>query len=306
MKKKQAFTMIELIIVIVVLGILGKYGVEFMAQAYRNYINQHLMSKLQGSSSIAAEFIASRLKYRIRDSIIIRRRSNFSDFRSLEGYDGTGSYDILEWVAYDGDSFRSGLWSGIIDQMYAHSTSPAPDDIYTPGTDTSAVNSYIQTLSNNATTIADAAIYIKNFENDIQTGYGWDGNAITDQNRTMHPITNDTNVSKFKSSISGVTLSVVNENIRDDSRYYLSWTAYAVVLNTSTSELWFYYDYQPWNGEKYSDATTKKKLIMSNVDTFKMIQINEIIKLQVCTTSDINFTTIDGDKFAICSEKIVY
>ncbi len=306
MKRKQAFTMIELIIVIVIMGVLAKYGVDFMAQAYRNYINQHLMAKLQSSSSIAAEFIASRLKDRVRDSIIIRKSSDFDDFRSLEGYDGNGSYDILEWVEYDIDSFRAGAWSGIIDQMYAHSTSPAPDDVYTPGTDTSIINNYIQTLSNNATTISDAAIYVKNSVNDIKNGYGWDGNAITDQNRTMHPITNDTNVSKFKSSISGVTLSAVNENIRDDSRYYLSWTAYAVVLDTSTSELWFYYDYQPWNGEKYSDSTTKKKLIMRNVDTFKMIQVNEIIKLQVCATSDINFTTIDGDKFAICTEKIVY
>jgi len=38
MKTRAAFTMIELIFVIVVMGIIGKFGVEFLAQAYKSFI----------------------------------------------------------------------------------------------------------------------------------------------------------------------------------------------------------------------------------------------------------------------------
>jgi prepilin-type N-terminal cleavage/methylation domain-containing protein len=313
MKKRAAFTLIELIFVIVVMGILSKFGVEFLAQAYRNYIYQHVNNKLQNSSSIAAEYISNKLKYRVKDSVIVRNPSNTdwsTNFKALEGESNLPGYDVLEWIAYDIEGFRGGssavpYWSGIIDKEYAHAT-PIPTDLYSPGTNTTNVNDVIDVLSSGATSISDAAIYIMSSDSDIYTDYGWDANAITDQQRAMHPIQSDTNTSKFLSS-NAQNMAIVNANL-DDARYKLAWTAYAVVYNPGNNydgTLTLYYDYQPWNGEKYTDG--KSAIIMEHVSAFRKRQSFGVIKIQVCTKSEyVKQIDTDEEQYAVCQEKTIY
>ena len=47
MGKRFAFSMLELIFVIVILGVLSKFGVEFLAQAYNNFIFSKINNTLQ-------------------------------------------------------------------------------------------------------------------------------------------------------------------------------------------------------------------------------------------------------------------
>ena len=72
MRIRNAFTMIELIFVIVIMGIIGKFGVEFLVQAYNSYIASSINNTLQYNSGAAVEFIATRLQDRIKDSVIVR------------------------------------------------------------------------------------------------------------------------------------------------------------------------------------------------------------------------------------------
>ncbi|MBD3825184.1 MAG: protein containing prepilin-type N- cleavage/methylation domain protein, partial [Epsilonproteobacteria bacterium] len=46
MRSRAAFSMIELVFVIVALGIIGKFGVEFLAQAYNNYVYSSINNQL--------------------------------------------------------------------------------------------------------------------------------------------------------------------------------------------------------------------------------------------------------------------
>ncbi len=64
--------MIELIFVIVIMGIIGKFGVEFLAQAYRSFISTTVNHNLQSSSASAVEFVSTRLQHRIKASTIAR------------------------------------------------------------------------------------------------------------------------------------------------------------------------------------------------------------------------------------------
>lgn len=61
MRVRTAFTMIELIFVIVVMGIIGKFGVEFIAEAYKGFINAKINHELQATSEQTVEIIAARL-----------------------------------------------------------------------------------------------------------------------------------------------------------------------------------------------------------------------------------------------------
>ena len=63
--------MLELVFVIVVIGIIGKFGLEFIAQAYKHFIFSNINHSLQAKSTTAIEQISSRLRYRIKKSVII-------------------------------------------------------------------------------------------------------------------------------------------------------------------------------------------------------------------------------------------
>jgi len=116
MRSHKAFTMIELIFVIVIMGIIGKFGVEFLAQTYKNFIFSSVNNSLQSKSAMAVEFIATRLQYRIKDSLIARVNTGTN---AVGIGSATGStYTVLEWVAMDIDGYRGSTtpnWSGIAD-----------------------------------------------------------------------------------------------------------------------------------------------------------------------------------------------
>lgn len=303
MKLRNAFSMIELIFVIVVMGIIGKFGVEFLAQAYDNYIFTSINSSLQANSESAVELISTRLQHRIKDSIIAKESSNnhFLPLNSATEAQETGDgFNILEWVATDAEGFRGNSsaspffpnWSGIVDLDLS-----LTNVINSPETNTTAINDLIETLSYGDSHINDAAIYFVGSDSDVIDGYGWSG-AITDQSHTMHPITSNANPDEFTSA---------DGNFSRIYEYYkLAWTAYAVVhsvdANQTDGNLTLYYDYQPWNGETYTDG--KSAVIMEHVDTFRFMAIGSLVKIQVCVHSDL--LQDDNKDYSLCKEKTIY
>jgi len=292
--KRRGFTMMELIFVIVIMGLLSKYGVEFMAQAYKGFIFSKINNKLQNESTTAVELISKRLSYRIKDSVIARKLNG--TFTSVSNAIGT-DYVILEWIGSDIDNFRGDSlpnWSPIIDLEAGDK-----DNINSPETNTTAINNFINVLSQGNSGLSNSAIYFVGSGSDITTSFGWSGSGAfaTQQNVAMHPIKAGSTTQNYTSSIPGVDFS----GVKVFEYYKLAWTAYAVVLDTTNNELKLYYDYQPWAGEKYTDNNTKSQLIMENVSTFKFGAIDNLIKIQVCVQSQLT-----GEKYSICKEKTVY
>lgn len=292
--RKSAFALLELIFVIVVMGILAKFGVEFLAQAYKSFIFSNINNTLHSQSAAAVETIAARLQYRIKDSVIARELDG--DFFGLAGYTADNA-TILEWVGADIDGFRGNsstqpLWSGIIDLNISSSTV-----LLSPMTDTGALNTLIEILSNGSTDINDSALYFVGSDNDIQTGYGW-GGVLTTQNGTMHPIRNNANNNEFI-PINGQTGADNNFSGVDVYEYYqLAWTAYAIVHTPADGNLTLYYDYQPWKGESYTNG--KSATIMENVSTFRFRAIGSIVKIEVCVKTDL------VEEYSLCKEKTVF
>ena len=304
--RKLGFTMIELVFVIVVMGIIGKFGVEFLAQAYKGFIFSNVNHNLQANGKMAVETIATRLQYRIKDSIIARKSSDDS-FKALASASGT-DYNILEWISTDIDNYR-GLyksdtnlslpnWSGIIDLDDSNASS-----LTSPATETNTTDALIDILSDGDSGIENAAIYFIGSNTDINK-YGWDipsTGAFSDQNQTMHPIT----------SGGAITQLIPDTGVNDFSGvdvyeyYQLAWTAYAVGISdynttSKTGTLMLYYDYQPWEGENYKSNTTKSAVLMENVSTFQFKSIGSIVKIQVCVNSEL------VEDYSLCKEKTVF
>ncbi len=296
--RRLGFTMLELIFVIVVMGIIGKFGVEFLAQAYNSYIYSKINNALQAKGEMAVEAVASRLQYRIKDSIIARDviAPTPIPFQALAGSTLDRNATVLEWIGSDIEGFRGDMqpyWSGIIDLADSNATL-----LDSPETNTTALNSLIEALSHSSGTgINNAALYFIGSDTNINTDYGWDGNMTTInlQQGAIHPINAvGGQENKFQPKVGTATFSGI-----DIYEYYqLAWTAYAVEHNTTSNELKLYYDYQPWENESYTSG--KSFLLMQNVDTFRFKAVGSVVKIQVCVYTDL------AEDYSLCKEKTVF
>jgi len=299
--KRSAFTMLELVFVIVIIGIIGKFGVEFLAQAYNSFMHSKVNNELQAKSEYAVEFIASRLQNRIKDSVIARETNTSTPYAIDDANGSEHNFTLLEWVGVDREDFRGTTkpnWSGIIDVDNNHTTKTT---LVSPATNTTDINNTIIALSDGNSTINDAALYFLGSDSDIQSGYGWDGNITTikAQNGTMHPINADTNITLFKPAYPA------DGNFTDIYEYYkLAWSAYAIAMEynstTKMNNLYFYYNFQPWNGAKLTDNNVSKSLLLENVSTFQFRGVGSIIKIQVCAKSTLL------EDYSLCKEKTVF
>ena len=301
MIKRKAFTMIELIFVIVIMAILAKFGVEFLAQAYNNFIFSKINHDLQSNSESAVEFVSKRLQHRIKDSVIVRN-TILNTKVPLQGSAPDQNATILEWISADEDGFRGNSnvnmlpnWSGIIDLDDCNQSL-----LVSKGTNTSRVNSLINTLSYGNAGINDSAIYFIG-SSPTTNAWGYDGN-ITDQNSTMHPIASVTGQPTHlapntgTNNFSGVLLY---------EYYKLSWTAYAVELadyNTTTNSgtLTLWYNYRPWKGEVYN-THGRSSVIMRNVSSFQFRAVGSLTKIQICVKS-----LLTSEEYSICKEKTIF
>jgi len=300
LKNRRAFSMLELIFVIVIMGIIGKFGVEVLAKAYENFIFSKINNDLQERSASAVGFIAKRLEHRIKKSTIARNVTGGTPgvWNYVQGGIGDDNATVLEWISSDIDSFRgttAPLWSGVIDLNSSSSLR-----LISTSTDLNATNTQINILSNFNTAVNDAAIYfIGSFY--TLTPWGYDNVGITDQNRTIHPI-------NFAATFNEIHPATVADfsGVEVFEYYKLAWTAYAVELRdynetTHLGDLWFYYDYQPWQGEEYYDVGVKSALIAENISAFRFRSAGSLIKIQVCAKSPLT-----GEEYALCKEKTVY
>lgn len=301
MIKRTAFTLLELIFVIVIMGILSKFGVEYLYQAYNTFIYAKINNELQARSELAVQTIANRLQYRIPQSTIKRIGTSTTFTLAPQIVANPDDYNVLEWIGYDSDGFRGSttepLWSGIIDLNTTLTTSAK---LFSPDTNTSAIDALIQILSEGGSTIADAAVFFASADYD-KDGFGWYGSAtaVTDHTKSIHPVKAGSNIDEFTTGFSSGDFS----GMRVYNRYFLAWSAYAIAHEGT--QLFLYYNYQPWHGEKYSDYPNnniKKSLLMDNVDTFRIRPSPDgtLFNIIVCVENNL---TVDH---SLCKEKVIF
>ena len=103
--KRSAFTMIELVMVIVVLGIVSMIATDIIAHMYKGYIQTKIINDLEQKTETLINQVAKRLEYRIKDTIIAREKGT-NDFLAMNSDEiNTSSFDMVEWIGYDYESF---------------------------------------------------------------------------------------------------------------------------------------------------------------------------------------------------------
>ncbi len=294
--KKKAFTMIELVMVIVVLGIVASIGSEIILSLYNNYLRSRAIHQLESQTEIVLEQIAKRLQYRIKDSTIARKAD--VSFIALSGSDST--YSILEWIGYSNESLLSTPpgWSGLID-LDNTNTNKATHTLKTPDSNLSSAAATMSALTNSAIDLTagkEAALIFKTTYN--ATDFGWGNPNNADGSATVKVTRNTDDI-----------LTIDAADIPNDiyEHYVLAHSAYAIVpssFNSTDFNLTLRYNYQPWLGQNYNSNALGNSVLAEHASLFQFKQDDTVIRLKLCLHD--NNQTGTGDRIAICKEKVVY
>ena len=317
MKKRSAFTLIELVMVMVVFGIVAGIGADIVASLYENYLRTRAINRLQSQSEIVLEQIAKRLQYRVKDSVRASN-NNGATWTALSG--ATAGFNIIEWIGVSNESLlgENGLpgWSGLID-MESNETQLANRTLETPGSRLDYARNIILELTsgypNGAIDMNDAdgklpALIFKGAKAttailpyDVDHYYSQGGNNYTVRvakvagTNTRFVIPDDDNLTDFDGDGFGDLFE----------QYVLSHSAYALVPVGTANDfnLTLRFNYQPWNGENYNAGDTPSFVLAENVSTFRIRQDGDVIRIKLC----IHDNNQSGDfDFSACKEKVIY
>ena len=324
---KRAFTLLELVVVIVVLGIIAMMSFNAIMNIYTNYFQTRTINELETQTEIALEQISKRLEHRIKPSVIARKSKVENDFCALNDSrvqlkDG---YEILEFIPYAYEIFNDvtemdattgdvvkkggkpviGRYSGYVDLAKSSPTT----GLISPGSKfTTALVETIKDLTckDDASGCVDfkdkdggvVAIFSDVFY-DVQSSFGYKGTGNLDIAKV--------GIKGGATGIDGDTLEISGfANKQISEQYHLAYTANAVVPEQSQSQadkdngvfdLNLYYNYKPWMGQGYK--TGEKATLAKNVTRFVFTEKNGVIVLKLCMRAK-------NAEITICKSKAVY
>ena len=317
---KKAFTLLELVVVIVVLGIIAMMSFNAIMNIYSNYFQTKTVNELETQTEIALEQISKRLEHRIKPSVIARKTDGAFLALNDSGVNLDAKYEILEFIPYAYEIFndvisldandhvieqggKAGRYSGYVDLA---KSSPATG-LISPGSNfTTGVIETIKDLTcredTNATCVdfknkdgGVVAIFSDVYYN-VQDSFGYKGDITKLDIAKVGVKSTDGNTLE----ISGFDGKQISE------QYHLAYTANAIVPEQSADpkdaangvfDLNLYYDYRPWMGQGYKNG--EKATLAKNVTRFVFTEKNGVIVLKLCMRAK-------NSEITICKSKAVY
>ena len=307
---KRAFTLLELIIVIVILGIIAMMSVNAIMNIYSNYFQTRTVNELETQTEIALEQISKRLEHRIKPSVIARKPSGGFLPLNDSRVNLNSGYEILEFIPYAYEIFndvpsgnKAGRYSGYVDLA---NSSPATG-LISPGSNFST--EVVETIKDltckddtrNATCVdftnkdGGVVAIFSDVYYDVQNFFGYKGISNLDIAKVGVKSTDGDTL-----EISGFANKQISE------QYHLAYTANAIVPEQSADpkdtangvfDLNLYYDYRPWMGQGYKNG--EKATLAKNVTRFVFIEKNGVIVLKLCMRAK-------NSEITICKSKAVY
>jgi len=311
-KTKKAFSLIEVIFVLVILGIVASISSQIIVQVYESYIIQNALYKTTTKTELVANQIINRLTYVIDGTTIAKDSSKTgiiegTDWIKLKDIPATdNNFTVVEWIGYDNDSFTAGetpYWSGVSNYKTASKNS-----FITPASQLSKVATIMTNLSHGKVDLNSnpAGLIFMQESKEYKTGQPYTPMCmgLIDENNTscIFPVkigNNDSNLTFTRdkdTNHSSPLPKIISE------RYKLAWSAYALVPEKNSEDdynLSLYYNYQPWNNERYTDGN--KSLLLTNVSVFKFTENGGVIQLKLCAFEKIS----QNSKISSCKEKAI-
>lgn len=322
---KRAFTLLELVVVIVVLGIIAMMSFNAIMNIYSNYFQTRTVNELETQTEIALEQISKRLEHRIKPSVIARKTDGAFLALNDSGVNLNAEYEILEFIPYAYEIFndvisldandhvieqggKAGRYSGYVDLANSSPTTGliSPGSNFTTGVVETIKDLTCRDETRDATCVdftkkdgGVVAIFSDVYYN-VQDSFGYKDNSNLDIAKV--------GVKGGQSGLNGNTLEISGFDGKQISeQYHLAYTANAIVPEQSADpkdtangvfDLNLYYDYRPWMGEKYK-PNGEKATLAKNVTRFVFTEKNGVIVLKLCMRAK-------NSEITICKSKAVY
>ncbi len=333
---KKSFTLIEILIVVIIMGILATISTKILIKVYQNYNYSKEINRLTNQTDMILNIIASKLQSRVPNTLIGVEcnvsnggciNGNIQGFNALSDipYNQLSKYKALEWLGKDIYSKR-GIWndskkevtpgySGFVDLKKTYEYGNDEYNITTPDSNFT----YVREIDGNWT--ADYGITGNIFSNkhevlifsgpdnrgditDINHSYGYYEQTYPNNKAQMvFQIKTDSDFSKNILHIKAIDIS---NQTSVYEKYFLINSAYAIVpsFNPQSGDfnLTLFYNYYPWNGQEYKDGN--KSLLASNVTQFKFRDENGVVRVLICIDSP-KIKTSSGP-LTVCKEKVIF
>ncbi len=297
---KKAFTIVELIITMVILSIVAYIASDLITKTFINYNHTQALQRANLKVEIALNEIANRLDDAILNTIIKRASATNTALAPIDN--APINYEVLEWIGKARDSFQAinpnnnlPGWSGFCNIKKSTATK-----IYTPGSDLTFANNIIKQLSNNQASLTSSTVALffpGNYEYNSVGYTGTNSNGLS-------------LIKTFNNNEKSLTL-VSNPSKRITEKYYLSWSAYAIVPTNCTNnvcDLYLRYNFRPWKGQDYNSPQAlnpnNNKLLATNVSVFKTYATQNRIHIKLCIRERYGFGA--NNTISLCKEKVVF
>jgi prepilin-type N-terminal cleavage/methylation domain-containing protein len=329
---KKSFTLLELIIVIVILGIIGTISIEILQKLAKNYIIEREMNKIALKTDLVLNIIAAKLKTRIKNSVIGAECNDITgeptgNFVAISKISPKNreKYKVLEWLNYSIYSKR-GMWndnlkhiqpgwSGFVDLKETNSSISGDEyNISSPDSNFSIVQDidkewfkswdiegYNNVFSNNLDVLVFSGADGRGDFGDINNSYGW----------YEHNATRIFSIKKLNDTDLDVRAIDESNSTTVYEGYYIVNTAMAIVPIKKDGEynLFLRFNYFPWKGKHSSDydgnyTEGNISLLARHVTQFKFKEDNGILRIYICITSDNQ--KLKEYNLTFCKEKAIF
>ncbi|NOX16357.1 MAG: prepilin-type N-terminal cleavage/methylation domain-containing protein [Epsilonproteobacteria bacterium] len=307
--RNKAFTLVEIIITIVILGILSAGTFVSLKHLYLKVAKSKTISNLSSDSQVVVDQISALLYDRVPSSVIGYK--NDGSFDSI--YNLNFTFNVIEWIGVASEAQKAGYYSGFVD---LNRSDKATNTIYSPNIDKISLNS-VMIDKFNKTSGDLALIFAGSFDDgllalssDFNSSFGWHGN-LHNQIQTIASINDD-----------NITLSSTPNEIYE--KYYLVDSAYAIArgadidlnancikdLNKSDANtLFLFYNYRPWQNKTFcadpngNNQDGNVTILSYDTKGFEASLINDSVKFSLTLQKHIRGSE---NNITISKEKIVF
>jgi len=308
--KIRAFTLVEMIISIVILGILSAGTFVSIKHLYLRVAKSKAMSDLSLDSQIIVDQISALLYDRVPSSVIGSNDESSNNFNSIYSIDH--NFTILEWIGISTEALKVGDYSGFVDldKSNKNNKTIASYNIKENDLNTTISNkfnisyNYVSPNDLNITALIFAGAFDSGLIEDVNTSFGWHKN-------NHHLIYNITKIED-----DNITLDVTPNEIYE--KYYLVDSAYAIArgkdINITTCKsgyvktdldnnntLYLFYNYRPWKNETFCDGNVT--ILSKEAKAFEVGLINDSIYFNLTLQRDIKGSQ---NSVSISKQKVVF
>lgn len=339
---KKAFTLVELILVIVIMGILATIAFDILAKVSKNYVIARAKNRIVFEEDLIINKIAAMLENRIANSVIATecnvtnndcKNGNIKGFISIEDLtqENAYKYPVIEWLSKDvysrrgeWDNKRKRLipgWSGFVDLSKSKKNANDDYNITIPYSKISVIkdiegnwskawgiSGYDNVFENNLSVLIFSGADGRGAFNDINHSYGWYETKYP-QNKAQKVfaiIKDDINTSLDNATIRVKTIDDTNDTSVYEGFFIVNGARAIVPVynkNTNDYNLTLIQNYYPWKKEDYTEGNTS--LLATHVVQFKFREEGGMIRIYLCI-QDSEIDVGDNQKLTICKERVVF